>query len=334
MNDLSQALAALLVYFSVQPLTYTAAALGYNTLPETEQCDTFVNPRITATVTEWLIPTAFAAAILLPSSMYGRQMLLSAAAASIAVFYANIVTAVCPPAWTIAPTSWRNRLNISSNESAVFVPQAVEFQWRSAVVYTALATVLLILTIQHPENSQWYRLSLRKKLDRHARWLLAVTCIACIVLLAEAPSIDKLEVSVLCRGGLRHPEKVFDTADNAFGPTQGRGFDYVVGITLCLAAVALITTSFAHEKPSSPWEWGVMTLSRFAAVATFVATGTTLATMLNTLKNPGCTTAINGFKDDSTRAAVALLAYAWIARILCLLPSSDNDYVVIKTSFF
>lgn len=334
MNDLSQALAALLVYFSVQPLTYTAAALGYNTLPETEQCDTFVNPRITATVTEWLIPAVFAAAIFLPSTMYGRQMLLSAAAASIAVFYANVVTAVCPPAWAITQNSWALRLQVPSNESAIFVPQAVQYQWRSAIVYTALGTVLLILTIQHPENSQWYRLSLRKRLDRHARFLLVVTCIACIVLLADAPTIDKLEVPLLCRGGPRHPEKVFDTADNAFGPTQGRGFDYVVGITLGMAAAALISASVACERPVSLWQHGVMTFSRFCAAAAFVATGTTLAIMLNTLKNPGCTSAIDGFQADSTRAAVALIAYAWIARILCLLPSFDDDYVVLKVNNF
>ena len=153
MNDLSQALAALLVYFAVQPITYTAVSFHDNIIGEDKQCDSFIDAGINSRITEWLIPAVFAAAIVFPSLVKGRQVLLSLAALAIAIFYASVITTTCPTDWTVTPQTWAHFDNITRNETVIFVPQAAAYQWRASVVFTALSALLLLISIQHPKQS-------------------------------------------------------------------------------------------------------------------------------------------------------------------------------------
>lgn len=318
MNDLSQALAALLVYFAVSPITYTAISLQKNVIAGDKQCETFINPGMTSRITEWLIPGVFAAAILFPSSGRGRQFLLSLAAFSIALFYGNIVTASCPEEWTITPLTWAHRDNIAlgnGNHSVIFLPQAAEFQWRASVVFTALAAALLLISIKHPKESKWYEFRMRSKPDMHAQLMLLLSLAGAIILLADAPTLDKLDASIYCRGGQSHPAKVFDTTNTGFGPLSGRSFDLPASLTLVFSVLALFFCN------------------RVATVCSFISTGITLSMMQYTLQNPGCTTAIHGLSDITTQTAAVFLSYAWLAHVLCLMPIPDTVYCELKSNF-
>ena len=315
MNDLSQALAALLVYFAVQPITYTAVAFHDNIIGEDKQCNSFIDSGISSRITEWLIPAVFAAAILFPSSLKGRQYLLSLAALAIALFYASVITTTCPEEWTVTPQTWAFADSVTRNETVIFVPQAVAYQWRASVVFTALSAVLLLVSIQHPKESTWYEFKLRSAPDMHAYLMLLLSGVAAILLLANAPELDKLNASVYCRGGPRHPTKVFDTQNTGFGLLSGRCLDVQASFILVFAFLGLIFRS------------------RITMVGNFVSTGATISMMQYTLHNPGCTTAIDGFDSDLTRAAAVLLVYTWLSTVLCLMPVVEEIYCELKTNF-
>ena len=149
----------------------------------------------------------------------------------------------------------------------------------------------------------------------HAKFMLFISGIAAIVLLANAPKLNKMDASVYCRGGPRHPTKVFDTRNTGFGLLDGR----------CLDVPASFVLAFS--------DLGIIFRSRLAVVGNFVSTGVTVAMMQYTLHNPGCTVAIDGFDSDYTQAAAVFLVYSWLSSVLCLMPAVEIVYSPLEVNF-
>ncbi len=134
------------------------------------------------------------------------------------------------------------------------------------------------------------------------------------MLLALPLNVNKVDASVLCRGGAGNSDKVFDTVHTGYGPLSGRAFVVPISLTLVFAVIAGATI------------WIPGRVSRWATVACFITTGVYLAMVQHTLRNPGCTVAIHRLGDPSTRVATALLTYTWILRPLTLVPSTPSGY--------
>jgi len=138
--------------------------------------------------------------------------------------------------------------------------------------------------------------------------------------------------------------KVFDTTDTATGPLSIGFSPIVIGIIAC-SALSLLIAAYGlrnRQRESNGFKNGIpmlrspeitdcqtlwtlpqlSSLNRFLPTLVFILVGILIAIKMNTLRNPGCTTAPNGLEKPQTRFAIGLFVYAWI---LFPFSTQDND---------
>ncbi len=95
MEDISHPVAAVLVYYAMQPMTITSAAIGANT--SKPGCDSFVDPVMSAAITEWIVPAVLLTAMLVTLAPYKwRSRILTVCAVPLAIFYTRYSTTPAP----------------------------------------------------------------------------------------------------------------------------------------------------------------------------------------------------------------------------------------------
>jgi hypothetical protein len=322
MDDVAHVVSGVLIYFAMNPVVYTLSALGANNyLPS---CDLIIDPRIGTSITEWMVLAVVIISMFTSFARFEiRTGLLTILAVPLALFYTSAITATCSIERTYNFNEWALSTNTTNNATLTFVPQAVDIQWRAAIVYTTLAGILLLVSIRVQDGS--ITPMFRGRLQRP--WLHIVSFVACVGILSDPPHVNKTDALVLCRGGAGNSQKVFDTVNTGYGPLSKYSFIIPISITLVFVVGAMGATLLKRFR-----------VARLCTVASFVTTGVYICMLQYTLRNPGCTVGIKNLGSTQVRLFTGLLVYTWIVRPLTLVPEDlthdvPPSYSELKNKF-
>ena len=251
----------------------------------------------------------------------------------LAVLYTSVITTVCPVERTYNFNEWAFSLNETNNATTTFVTNSVDIQRRASIVYTTFAAIIIICSITQDTGWSEFILRLKWRTVERPPYQLFLTLVAGSIYLADPIKVEKTDAPVLCRGGSGNSEKVFDTTDTATGPLSV-GFEPIVISIIAFSALSLLIAAFAW-KETNVGKHGLQmlhstqrtlpqlsSLNRFLPTLVFILVGIFIAIEMNTLRNPGCTTALNGLEKPQTRFAIGLFVYVWI---LFPFSTQDND---------
>ena len=303
------------VVYTLQALgrrTNTSAYEGNLTKNNFEiMCKGYINLDLASSIFLWYLPVSVGVSHLILSKWRGpnAKILLWLILSPHALFYAVALTTDCPSGaiLTFQQLAFEQRqiqgVPAVWNATNSGVPKAVDTQWQTTIVFTAIAATLF--SVPHVMAAVGYSL----EGDCQFKWVPALLRLGgAIIFTALEPTVNKLfdePVGINCRRGEMNPERVFDTVETEFGVSTD-GINAMLYIIIAAQSIAILCQFLVHRSQFAAGA-GI-----FLDLAAFVTVGALVSKILYTQKNPGCIQALEAVTSVSGRVGLTILTLGWL----------------------